>query len=68
MENCDICANDVFRDSWKQTGVERRAFEAPPAMRPKSAPASAPAASGGTDQEALIRTITERVLAALAGK
>jgi L-fuculose-phosphate aldolase len=32
MENCDICANDVFRDSWKQSGVERRAFEPPPPM------------------------------------
>ncbi|HEX4149658.1 MAG TPA: class II aldolase/adducin family protein [Pirellulales bacterium] len=30
MENCDICANDVFRDSWTHSGVERRAFEAPP--------------------------------------
>jgi L-fuculose-phosphate aldolase len=69
MENCDICANDVFRDSWKHTGVERRAFEAPPAMRPQGTKPSAPAASsqGGNDQEALIKTITERVMAALAG-
>ncbi len=27
MENCDLCANDVFRDSWTQVGVARRAFE-----------------------------------------
>src|SRR3954470_12007238 len=39
MENCDICANDVFRDSWKDNGIERRAFEAPPAMRPQAASA-----------------------------
>ncbi len=32
MENCDICANDVFRDSWKGAGVERKAFDAPPPM------------------------------------
>jgi L-fuculose-phosphate aldolase len=32
MENCDICANDIFRESWQQTGVQRRAFEAPPPM------------------------------------
>ena len=25
MENCDICANDVFRDSWQTSGVERQA-------------------------------------------
>jgi L-fuculose-phosphate aldolase len=29
-KNCDICANDIFRSSWKESGVERRAFEAPP--------------------------------------
>jgi L-fuculose-phosphate aldolase len=64
-KNCDICANDIFRDSWKQSGVERKAFEAPPAMgsSPKSAPAPAAA---GNDQEALIKMITERVMEALA--
>jgi L-fuculose-phosphate aldolase len=61
MKNCDICANDVFRDSWKSSGVERRAFDAPPAMRPAAA-----AAGPTTDQEALVQAITERVMAALA--
>jgi L-fuculose-phosphate aldolase len=32
MENCDICANDIFRESWQHTGVERRAFAPPPPM------------------------------------
>ena len=32
MENCDICANDVFRTSWGNTGVSRSAFDPPPAM------------------------------------
>jgi L-fuculose-phosphate aldolase len=58
MENCDICANDVFRSSWNDTGVERKAFDAPPPARPKQA-------SVNGDQEALIREITERVMAAL---
>src|SRR3569623_2077165 len=40
MENCDICANDVFRESWKSSGVERRAFEAPPAMPAKGTKAT----------------------------
>lgn len=31
-KNCDVCANDIFRDSWKETGVERKGFPAPPAM------------------------------------
>ncbi len=72
MENCDICANDVFRDSWTSTGVERRAFEAPPAMGPKAKAAGASSGSstpaGMSDQEALVQMITERVMAALSGK
>ena len=42
-KDCDICANDIFRDSWQNSGVERRAFDAPPAMGPsasKSSPSS----------------------------
>jgi len=65
MENCDICANDVFRDSWKQGGIERRAFEPPPAMA-KSTPAPAAANTGGSEDETMIQTITDRVLAALS--
>ncbi len=70
MKNCDICANDVFRDSWQAAGIERRAFDAPPPMSPNGKAGGAPpaAAAGGVDQEALIRTITDRVMAALAGK
>jgi L-fuculose-phosphate aldolase len=78
MENCDICSNDVFRSSWKDAGIERRAFEAPPAMGPrakasksedtpmKMTPSAAASTVNGTsDAEALIRTITDRVIAAL---
>jgi L-fuculose-phosphate aldolase len=72
MENCDICANDVFRDSWQNNGIERRAFDAPPSMRPKnaSAPSSNGSAGGSAniDQEALVKTITDRVMAALQGR
>ncbi len=62
-EDCDICANDIFRNSWTETGVERKAFEAPPAMG-KSA-SQAPAA-GNVNTEALIQAITERVMAELS--
>jgi L-fuculose-phosphate aldolase len=61
-KNCDVCANDIFRSSWQEAGVERRAFEPPPPMKP--APA-APAADG-PDIEALVQVITDRVLEALA--
>ncbi|MCB9873080.1 MAG: class II aldolase/adducin family protein, partial [Planctomycetaceae bacterium] len=64
-EDCDICANDIFRESWKDSGVERRAFEAPPAMGPKRG-SSSPAASNDASQEALIKAITDRVVAELA--
>jgi len=68
MKNCDICSNDVFRDSWKQTGVQPAAFSPPnfdrkmPAATASGNAASAPISA---DQEALIRTITDRVMAVL---
>ncbi len=67
MQNCDICANDVFRDSWRNSGVERRAFEPPPPMGPGAGSvASTPGNSvANIDQEALVRMITDRVLEAL---
>ncbi|MCO6453676.1 MAG: class II aldolase/adducin family protein [Pirellulaceae bacterium] len=64
-KDCDICANDIFRDSWQASGVERKAFEPPPAMA-KSQTAAAPQPATGGDQEALIRLITDRVVAALS--
>ena len=62
-KDCDICGNDIFRDSWSETGVSRTAFEAPPSMK-RSQSASAPA--GPDSQEALIQEITNRVVQALA--
>ena len=64
-ENCDLCANDVFRESWKQAGVERRAFQPPP-----PAGVGAAKSTGGThattDHEALIQLITTRVIEELS--
>ena len=57
-EDCDICANDIFRDSWKDSGVERRAFDAPPAM-----PAASPSGAGaGIDEQQLVKLITDEVI------
>lgn len=78
MKNCDICANDVFRDSWKDTGVSPHAF-APPQFQgaqcsanPPSPPAANGAASNGAavppEMEALVQAITDRVMAALNGR
>ena len=64
-ENCDVCANDIFRDSWKDSGVSRRAFDAPPPMGGGTAPVSS-GGNGHGEQEALIQAITDRVVAELA--
>jgi L-fuculose-phosphate aldolase len=65
-KNCDVCANDIFRSSWQQAGVERKAFEPPPPMKPATAPASCSLPTNGPEVEALVQTITDRVLEALA--
>jgi L-fuculose-phosphate aldolase len=71
-KNCDICANDIFRDSWQNSGVERKAFPAPPPMGPNatvgqaSSPAKNNGSAAGIDQEALVQMITERVMAELS--
>ena len=62
-KNCDICANDIFRESWKNTGVERKAFPAPPPMGPVAKTAGG---NGSSDQENLVQMITERVMAELS--
>jgi L-fuculose-phosphate aldolase len=73
MKNCDICANDIFRASWKSSGVERHAF-LPPSFAPSGAPAgngqaAAPAAAPpSATQEELIQNITDRVMAMLSQK
>ncbi len=74
LKNCDICANDVFRNSWKETGVRQEAFQPPSfCKRPESnAASSASAGAGGngagpteSEIEALVQAITDRVMAAL---
>jgi L-fuculose-phosphate aldolase len=70
MKNCELCANDVFRESWKETGVQHRAFDPPKFHCAEAggngAASTAPMPAQGTpEQEALIQAITERVMAAL---
>jgi L-fuculose-phosphate aldolase len=69
IKNCDICANDVFRDSWKESGVSPHAFQPPSYQKAKEGAGSkdsdGSAAQGTPEQEALIQTITDRVMAAL---
>jgi L-fuculose-phosphate aldolase len=68
-KNCDVCANDIFRDSWDSSGVERRAFPAPPAMGPNAtAPAASAVASANAalNEDRLVQLITEQVMKQLA--
>jgi len=72
MQNCDICANDVFRDSWKQTGVAPKAFTPPGGNGVTSGQAGngpscscqsgAASSNGSIDVEALVRSITDQVM------
>ena len=66
-EDCDICGNDIFRDSWKSSGVERRVFDAPPPMGPGAATVQ-PTGEKVADQDVLIREITDRVMAELQNR
>jgi L-fuculose-phosphate aldolase len=65
-KDCDICANDIFRESWKDTGVERHGFDAPPAMGPNATPAPTNGAATQSSQDALVQAITDRVIAELS--
>ncbi len=78
FENCDICANDIFRQTWQDSGVQRRAFPAPPPM-PAAAKAaeaavlqavpvlkSGSSAVEGLDEERLVKLITDQVIRELS--
>ncbi|MDD3470051.1 MAG: class II aldolase/adducin family protein [Thermoguttaceae bacterium] len=71
LQNCDLCANDVFRDSWKDSGVGHYAFQ-PSSCSDDSVganivdPDPAAHAMGETPEvEALVKAITDRVMDAL---
>lgn len=63
-KDCDICANDIFRGSWRESGVAPRAFQPPSFKNPPVA-----ANPGGElDAETLIRVITDRVMQELQAR
>jgi L-fuculose-phosphate aldolase len=67
IEDCDLCGNSAFRDGYKEQ-PQPCAFEPAPTypgylQKPSYAGGSAPADS--PDVEALVKTITEQVLAAM---
>jgi len=66
MEDCDLCGNDVFRNSWQTAGVERRAFKDPPAAKGRHANLKANAPLNA--EESLIQSITDQVIEALGNR
>ena len=65
-KNCDICANDIFRESWAASGVERTAFDAPPPMPGAMNSTGSATSSGTTDEDRLVKLITDQVMQQLA--
>ncbi|NMC19402.1 MAG: class II aldolase/adducin family protein [Thermogutta sp.] len=73
LQNCELCANDVFRDSWKESGVAQQVFHPPRfgegACALRSTTSTNPNGDGKAahddDREALIQAITDRVMQAL---
>jgi len=72
-ENCDVCANDIFRSSWESAGARQRAFSPPvagtkPSGPQNGAPQAAASAVKLADQEALIQAITDQVMQRMGGE
>lgn len=65
MKNCDICANDTFRESWCEAGVVPKAFQPPRFDAPAANQANGSPASIAVGQDALVQAITDRVMAML---
>lgn len=68
VEDCDLCGNSAFRDGYKEGQLKQQAFEPAPEYKgylARQKEAAAPASSGSLDTEALVKAITDQVLAAL---
>jgi len=68
VENCDLCGNSAFRDGYREKLPEPRAFNPPPSFPGYLQAPSGAAASNGRatpDVEALVKAITDQVMAGL---
>ncbi|QGJ68442.1 Fructose-bisphosphate aldolase [Planctomycetales bacterium 10988] len=69
MKDCDICANDVFRDRWEESGVGTRAFAPPPPMKKEQTfVAEKKEETSSLSEEQLVQLITDQVLTALKSR
>jgi L-fuculose-phosphate aldolase len=63
VEDCDLCGNSAFRDGYCEDLPQPKAFPAPPAY--PGYLQNSRSANNGTDQEALVRAITDQVMEAM---
>jgi len=81
VEDCDLCGNSAFREGYKENPLQPKAFEPPPSyagylarqkisngtkLGETAAAEEKTSRNGSVDNEALVKAITDQVLAALA--
>jgi len=66
-ENCDLCGNSAFREGYKEGMPTTKAFDAPPSYAGYLKPAGSTKESGSLDPEAVVKLITDQVMAAMRG-
>jgi len=65
VEDCDLCGNSAFRPGYNEQLPQQTAFEPAPAFPGYLQQSAMTATGGGADVEALVKTITDHVMAAL---
>lgn len=69
VEDCDLCGNSAFRDGYKENALKQQAFDPAPEYKGylarQKAEAAPAKANGSLDTDALVKAITDQVLAAL---
>ncbi len=70
LENCDLCGNSLFREGYSDFSPEPQAFMHPKLQKQAEAVAktAAPSSNGhASDVDALVKSITDQVMAAMNG-
>ncbi|MEW4488247.1 class II aldolase/adducin family protein [Thalassoglobus sp. JC818] len=69
MEDCDLCGNTAFQEGYRENNVpapHTKAFDPPPSYPGyMKVPSSSPAEAAGGNMDALVKAITDEVIAAL---
>ncbi|WP_437186166.1 class II aldolase/adducin family protein [Planctomicrobium sp. SH668] len=71
VEDCDLCSNTAFREGYNSVNAQlpvTKAFDAPPSFPGYLQPPSGLSELAAADPEALVKAITDEVLAALRNR